>query len=101
MVMSFCTRVGASTTHACTTLSSDNMDDVRVMMRKSMDDPGIVIWLWKVNVFILHASRIYLKLSTPSPYLVLVSSCGSAHVFVCCKFLFSAVHVFSFHGGQV
>ncbi|XP_020978973.1 homeobox-leucine zipper protein PROTODERMAL FACTOR 2-like isoform X1 [Arachis ipaensis] len=39
MVMSFCTGVGASTAHAWTTLSSD-MDDVRVMTRKSMDDPG-------------------------------------------------------------
>ncbi|MED6192935.1 Homeobox-leucine zipper protein PROTODERMAL FACTOR 2 [Stylosanthes scabra] len=39
MVMSFCTGVGASTAHAWTTLSSD-MDDVRVMTRKSVDDPG-------------------------------------------------------------
>ncbi|KAF7840655.1 homeobox-leucine zipper protein MERISTEM L1 [Senna tora] len=39
MVMSFCTGVGASTAHAWTTLSG-NSDDVRVMTRKSMDDPG-------------------------------------------------------------
>nr|QRK14276.1 homeobox-leucine zipper protein [Actinidia deliciosa] len=40
MVMSFCTGVGASTAHAWTTLSGSGADDVRVMTRKSMDDPG-------------------------------------------------------------
>ncbi|KAF3561090.1 hypothetical protein DY000_02014081 [Brassica cretica] len=40
MVMSFCTGVGASTAHAWTTMSSTGSDDVRVMTRKSMDDPG-------------------------------------------------------------
>nr|AAB49378.1 meristem L1 layer homeobox protein [Arabidopsis thaliana] len=40
MVMSFCTGVGASTADAWTTLSTTGSDDVRVMTRKSMDDPG-------------------------------------------------------------
>ncbi|KAL1537361.1 Homeobox-leucine zipper protein PROTODERMAL FACTOR 2 [Salvia divinorum] len=40
MVMSFCTGVGASTAHTWTTLSGIGADDVRVMTRKSMDDPG-------------------------------------------------------------
>ncbi|KAI4295862.1 hypothetical protein L6164_035862 [Bauhinia variegata] len=40
MVMSFCTGVGASTAHAWTQLSATGSDDVRVMTRKSMDDPG-------------------------------------------------------------
>ncbi|CAN1353750.1 Homeobox-leucine zipper protein PROTODERMAL FACTOR 2 [Linum perenne] len=40
MVISFCTGVGASTAHAWTTLSPSGSDDVRVMTRKSMDDPG-------------------------------------------------------------
>ncbi|KAF3451685.1 hypothetical protein FNV43_RR07781 [Rhamnella rubrinervis] len=40
MVISFCTGVGASTAHAWTTLSATGSDDVRVMTRKSMDDPG-------------------------------------------------------------
>lgn len=40
MVMSFCTGVGASTAHAWTTLSATESADVRVMTRKSMDDPG-------------------------------------------------------------
>ncbi|KAL0012405.1 hypothetical protein SO802_007513 [Lithocarpus litseifolius] len=40
MVVSFCTGVGASTAHAWTTLSAAGSDDVRVMTRKSMDDPG-------------------------------------------------------------
>ena len=40
MVMSFCSGVGASTAHAWTTLSASASDDVRVMTRKSMDDPG-------------------------------------------------------------
>lgn len=40
MVMSFCSGVGASTAHAWTTLSPSGSDDVRVMTRKSMDDPG-------------------------------------------------------------
>ncbi|PON34152.1 Octamer-binding transcription factor [Parasponia andersonii] len=40
MVMSFCVGVGASTAHAWTTLSATGSDDVRVMTRKSTDDPG-------------------------------------------------------------
>ncbi|KAH0894457.1 hypothetical protein HID58_056886, partial [Brassica napus] len=40
MVMSFCSGVGASTAHAWTTLAATGSDDVRVMTRKSMDDPG-------------------------------------------------------------
>lgn len=40
MVLSFCTGVGASTAHTWTTLSGSGADDVRVMNRKSMDDPG-------------------------------------------------------------
>ncbi|GMJ14596.1 protodermal factor 2 [Hibiscus trionum] len=40
MVTSFCTGVGASTAHAWTTLSPTGSDDVRVMTRKSTDDPG-------------------------------------------------------------
>ncbi|TXG47086.1 hypothetical protein EZV62_026380 [Acer yangbiense] len=40
MVTSFCTGVGASSAHAWTTLSATDSDDVRVMTRKSMDDPG-------------------------------------------------------------
>ncbi|CAM8905708.1 unnamed protein product [Rhodiola kirilowii] len=40
MVISFCGGVGASTAHTWTTLSGTNADDVRVMTRKSMDDPG-------------------------------------------------------------
>ncbi|KAG2688217.1 hypothetical protein I3843_09G086500 [Carya illinoinensis] len=40
MVMSFCTGVGASTSHAWTTLSATGPDEVRVMTRKSTDDPG-------------------------------------------------------------
>ncbi|XP_050213779.1 homeobox-leucine zipper protein PROTODERMAL FACTOR 2-like [Mercurialis annua] len=40
MGMSFCSGVGASNAHAWTTLSATGSDDVRVMTRKSMDDPG-------------------------------------------------------------
>ncbi|KAG2238751.1 hypothetical protein Bca4012_023438 [Brassica carinata] len=40
MVMSFCSGAGASTAHAWTTLANTGSDDVRVMTRKSMDDPG-------------------------------------------------------------
>ncbi|RAL44857.1 hypothetical protein DM860_003616 [Cuscuta australis] len=40
MVMSFCGGVGASTAHTWTTLSGSGTDDVRVMTRKSIDDPG-------------------------------------------------------------
>ncbi|XP_022876975.1 homeobox-leucine zipper protein PROTODERMAL FACTOR 2-like [Olea europaea var. sylvestris] len=40
MVMSFCSGVGASTAHTWTTLSGSGADDVRVMTRKSVDDPG-------------------------------------------------------------
>ncbi|PPD71867.1 hypothetical protein GOBAR_DD31232 [Gossypium barbadense] len=38
MVNSFCTGVGASTAHAWTTLTGS--DEIRVMTRKSIDDPG-------------------------------------------------------------
>lgn len=40
MVISFCNGVSASTTHQWTTLSGSSADDVRVMTRKSIDDPG-------------------------------------------------------------
>ncbi|KAK9064200.1 hypothetical protein SSX86_015580 [Deinandra increscens subsp. villosa] len=40
MVLSYCSGVGASTAHTWTTLSSSSPDDVRIMTRKSMDDPG-------------------------------------------------------------
>lgn len=40
MVMSFCGGVSASTAHTWTTLSGAAADDVRVMTRKSVDDPG-------------------------------------------------------------
>ncbi|KAI4365059.1 hypothetical protein MLD38_021079 [Melastoma candidum] len=42
MVLSFCSGVGASTAHAWTTLSpmGTGPDNVRVMTRKSVDDPG-------------------------------------------------------------
>ncbi|ONI18488.1 hypothetical protein PRUPE_3G218500 [Prunus persica] len=40
MVISFCAGVSASTTHTWTTLSGTGADDVRVMTRKSVDDPG-------------------------------------------------------------
>ncbi|TKY71206.1 Homeobox-leucine zipper protein MERISTEM L1 [Spatholobus suberectus] len=40
MVISYCTGVGASSAHAWTTLSATGCDDVRVMTRKSTDDPG-------------------------------------------------------------
>ncbi|KAK1426579.1 hypothetical protein QVD17_15255 [Tagetes erecta] len=40
MVLSFCSGVGASTTHTWTTLSGSGADDVRVMTRKSINDPG-------------------------------------------------------------
>lgn len=40
MVLSFCSGVGASTAHTWTTLSGSGGDDVRVMTRKSVDDPG-------------------------------------------------------------
>lgn len=40
MVISFCSGVGASTAHTWTTLSGSGADDVRVMTRKSVDDPG-------------------------------------------------------------
>ncbi|RDX72615.1 Homeobox-leucine zipper protein PROTODERMAL FACTOR 2, partial [Mucuna pruriens] len=39
MLLSFCTGVGASTAHAWTPLTV-GCEDVRVMIRKSMDDPG-------------------------------------------------------------
>ncbi|TKY51112.1 Homeobox-leucine zipper protein PROTODERMAL FACTOR 2 [Spatholobus suberectus] len=39
MISSFCTGVGASTAHAWTPLAA-GVEDVRVMTRKSMDDPG-------------------------------------------------------------
>ncbi|OWM77662.1 homeobox-leucine zipper protein MERISTEM L1-like [Punica granatum] len=40
MVMSFSSGVGASMAHVWTTLSATGSDDVRVMTRKSADDPG-------------------------------------------------------------
>lgn len=42
MVMSFCAGVSASTAHTWTTISGTGAetDDVRVMTRKSVDDPG-------------------------------------------------------------
>ncbi|CAO2186850.1 unnamed protein product [Urochloa humidicola] len=40
MVASFCGGVTASTTHQWTTLSGSGPEDVRVMTRKSVDDPG-------------------------------------------------------------
>lgn len=40
MVISFCAGVSASTAHTWTTLSGTGDDDVRVMTRKSVDDPG-------------------------------------------------------------
>ncbi|KAL0909552.1 hypothetical protein M5K25_020432 [Dendrobium thyrsiflorum] len=40
MVLSFCGGVSASTTHQWTTLSGSGAEDVRVMTRKSVDDPG-------------------------------------------------------------
>nr|CAD1823226.1 unnamed protein product [Ananas comosus var. bracteatus] len=40
MVISFCGGVTASTTHQWTTLSGSGAEDVRVMTRKSIDDPG-------------------------------------------------------------
>ncbi|KAF3609774.1 hypothetical protein DY000_02044437 [Brassica cretica] len=40
MVISFCAGVSASTAHTWTTLSGTGAEDVRVMTRKSVDDPG-------------------------------------------------------------
>ncbi|GAB2225549.1 hypothetical protein Droror1_Dr00006346 [Drosera rotundifolia] len=40
MVISFCSRVSASTAHTWKTLSGSRADDVRVMTHKSIDDPG-------------------------------------------------------------
>ncbi|KAL5214855.1 hypothetical protein ABZP36_004007 [Zizania latifolia] len=40
MVMSFCCGVTASVAHQWTTLSGSGAEDVRVMTRKSVDDPG-------------------------------------------------------------
>ncbi|XP_038894113.1 homeobox-leucine zipper protein PROTODERMAL FACTOR 2-like isoform X2 [Benincasa hispida] len=40
MVRSFCSGVGAATAQNWTTLSTIDSDDVRVMARKSLDDPG-------------------------------------------------------------
>ena len=40
MVTSFCGGVSASNAHTWTTLSGSGADDVRVMTRKSVDDPG-------------------------------------------------------------
>ncbi|KAL5972735.1 Homeobox-leucine zipper protein roc2 [Asimina triloba] len=40
MVVSFCSGVSASTAHTWTTLSGSGAEDVRVMTRKSIDDPG-------------------------------------------------------------
>jgi homeobox-leucine zipper protein len=40
MVVSFCGGVTASVAHQWTTLSGSGAEDVRVMTRKSVDDPG-------------------------------------------------------------
>lgn len=40
MVTSFCAGVGSSTAHVWTVLSGSGSDDVRVMTRKSVADPG-------------------------------------------------------------
>ncbi|XP_076923041.1 homeobox-leucine zipper protein PROTODERMAL FACTOR 2-like isoform X2 [Bidens hawaiensis] len=40
MVLSFCSGVAASTTNTWTSLTSSESDDVQVMSRMSMDDPG-------------------------------------------------------------
>ncbi|XP_061376496.1 homeobox-leucine zipper protein MERISTEM L1-like [Gastrolobium bilobum] len=40
MIISFSNGVGASTAHTWTALSRPNCDDVRVMTRKCLDDPG-------------------------------------------------------------
>lgn len=40
MMLSFCTGVGASTAHAWTALTPADCDDVKVMTRKSTDEPG-------------------------------------------------------------
>ncbi|CAL9207583.1 unnamed protein product [Musa hybrid cultivar] len=40
MVISFCGGVGGSASHQWTTLSGSGAEDVRVMTRKSVDDPG-------------------------------------------------------------
>eukprot|EP01018_Ginkgo_biloba_P009887 Gb_18862 [translate_table: standard] len=40
MAISFCAGVSASTAHTWTTLSGSGAEDVRVMTRKSIDDPG-------------------------------------------------------------
>ncbi|XP_038710900.1 homeobox-leucine zipper protein PROTODERMAL FACTOR 2-like isoform X2 [Tripterygium wilfordii] len=40
MIMSFSSGVSASTAHSWTTISATGSDDVRVMTRKSLDEPG-------------------------------------------------------------
>ncbi|XP_026448337.1 homeobox-leucine zipper protein HDG2-like isoform X2 [Papaver somniferum] len=40
MATSFCAGVGASSSHTWTIISGNGADDVRVMTRKSVDDPG-------------------------------------------------------------
>nr|GMC77112.1 homeobox-leucine zipper protein HDG2-like isoform X3 [Ipomoea batatas] len=40
MVISFCSGVSSSTAHEWTVLSGTGSDDVRIMIRKSVDDPG-------------------------------------------------------------
>nr|GEU80334.1 homeobox-leucine zipper protein meristem L1-like [Tanacetum cinerariifolium] len=40
MLLSFCSKVGASTAYNWTTLSGSGADDVRVITPKTMDDPG-------------------------------------------------------------
>ncbi|KAJ0454377.1 putative transcription factor & lipid binding HD-SAD family [Helianthus annuus] len=40
MVLSYCCGVGASSAHTWTTLSGTGLDDVRIMTRKNVDDPG-------------------------------------------------------------
>ncbi|KHN30455.1 Homeobox-leucine zipper protein PROTODERMAL FACTOR 2 [Glycine soja] len=94
MVMSYCTGVGASTAHAWTTLSATGCDDVRVMTRKSTDEPGrppgIVLsaatsfWLPVPPKRVFHFLRdqnsrnevsIYLANSSQSNMLILQESC--------------------------
>ena len=48
MVISFCAGVSASTAHTWTTLSGTGANDVRVMTRKSVDDPGRPLALFLV-----------------------------------------------------
>ncbi|KAI7755795.1 hypothetical protein M8C21_014919 [Ambrosia artemisiifolia] len=58
MVLSFCCVVGASSAHTWTTLSGCGPDDVRIMSRKSLDDPGI-----PCGVVLSAASSFWLPMS--------------------------------------